>query len=241
MIEYWTPHNGEAPPASAGVKFKYKMETDLYDLAKAKAAPVSACITEDGESFAVTSTDQHVRVFSFATGKLRRRYDESIEVFEDAQASGRLKLDQIDFGRRTAVEHELRATVAGQDTIEGYGKLTGAPPSNPVFDESGHFLLYPTLAGIKVVNLVTNKVTKMVGMVESGERFLSVSLFQGIPKIDSQSALRLSKAKGGAGPMMSRGEGEEEKGVNVHVHVVCVCVCVCVCVLAMRALLCSVL
>jgi hypothetical protein len=32
------------------------------------------------------------------------------------------------------------------------------PPSNAVFDESGYFLIYPTLLGIKVVNTVTNQV-----------------------------------------------------------------------------------
>jgi peptidylprolyl isomerase domain and WD repeat-containing protein 1 len=62
----------------------------------------------------------------------------------------------------------------------------GTPPSNAVFDFSGHFLLYPTLCGIKVVNLETNRVSRLLGSGESNERFLAISLFQGTPKVSSQ-------------------------------------------------------
>ncbi len=48
-----------------------------------------------------------------------------------------LRLDNIDYGRRMAVEKELRADSA-------------APAPNAVFDDSGNFLLYATLFGIKV-------------------------------------------------------------------------------------------
>lgn len=44
-------------------------------------------------------------MFRFATGKLRRSYDESIEAAQDLQRNGgeATKLDAIDFGRRLAV------------------------------------------------------------------------------------------------------------------------------------------
>ena len=132
-----------------------------------------------------------------------------------------LKLEPIDFGRRVAVEKELASDPE-------------APPPNAIFDESGNFVLYPTLLGIKVgfvacsvvcvracvraraglhgsmccvrvrlwvsftpcalatqltlprcmhacvqvVNLVTNRLVKVVGKVESGERFLRIALYQ---------------------------------------------------------------
>lgn len=76
------------------------------------------------------------------------------------------KVDAIDFGRRVAVEKELFAD--GE-----------APAPNAVFDLSGNFLLYPTLLGIKVLNLVTNRVVKIIGKVESSERFLRLALHQG--------------------------------------------------------------
>jgi peptidylprolyl isomerase domain and WD repeat-containing protein 1 len=80
-----------------------------------------------------------------------------------------------------------------------------APPSNVIFDDSGNFVLYPTMAGIKVVNLVTNQLVRLIGkvllllllplpqvshrggghwslnavQVEATERFLAIALYQG--------------------------------------------------------------
>ena len=48
-----------------------------------------------------------------------------------------VRLDPIDFGRRLATEKELAAD-------------TAAPMPNAIFDESGNFVLYATLLGIKV-------------------------------------------------------------------------------------------
>lgn len=50
-------------------------------------------------------------MFSFASGKLRRSYDESPEAAAELQRHGgdALKLEPIDFGRRLAVERELIA------------------------------------------------------------------------------------------------------------------------------------
>ena len=38
-------------------------------------------VSTDGKQFVTTSPDRRIRVFWFATGKLRRTYDESLEVF----------------------------------------------------------------------------------------------------------------------------------------------------------------
>jgi peptidylprolyl isomerase domain and WD repeat-containing protein 1 len=125
-------------PASA--RFEFKSETDLYALAKAKATPLSLAFSADGHAFATTSTDWVVRVFHFETGKLRRAYDESIDVLQAAQRTEGYAhaLDAFDFGRRIAVERELRALPP--DAL---------PPSNAIFDGSGCLLLYPCLLGIK--------------------------------------------------------------------------------------------
>lgn len=57
-----------------------------------------------------------------------------------------------------------------------------APAPSVLFDESGHFLIYPTLLGIKVVNLETNAISRLLGKVENTERFLGLALYQGVPK-----------------------------------------------------------
>ena len=37
------------------MRFTYKGDTDLYDLAKVKAIPTSVAVSQDGKKFAVTS------------------------------------------------------------------------------------------------------------------------------------------------------------------------------------------
>lgn len=48
---------------------------------------------------------------------------------------------------------------------------------NAIFDESGNFLIYCTMLGVKVVNVVTNKLVRMLGRHEN-VRFLHATLFQ---------------------------------------------------------------
>jgi peptidylprolyl isomerase domain and WD repeat-containing protein 1 len=62
-----------------------------------------------------------------------------LQVAQDLQRSDTplYRLDAIDFGRRMAVEKEIE-------------KTEGVPSPNAVFDESGNFLVYTTLLGIKV-------------------------------------------------------------------------------------------
>lgn len=100
------------------------------------------------------------------------------------------RVEDMEFGRRLAVERELE--LPGPD-----GNVPGRW-SNAVWDESGAFIIYPSLLGIKskhtysyaslaqsqriftVVNVVTNRVVSLLGKDEA-VRFLNVSLYQGAP------------------------------------------------------------
>lgn len=82
------------------------------------------------------------------------------------------KLDDMDFGRRLAIERDLDQNESGPG-----GVLRTA---NVVWDESGNFVIYASLLGIKVVNTVTNKVARVIGKDEI-MRFLDLALFQGAP------------------------------------------------------------
>jgi peptidylprolyl isomerase domain and WD repeat-containing protein 1 len=103
------------------------------------------------------------------------------------------RVEDMEFGRRLAVERELE--LPGPD-----GHVPGRW-NNAVWDESGAFVIYPSLLGIKgvisfrfipehkmvlmmppysVVNIVTNRVVKLLGRDEA-VRFLNVSLYQGAP------------------------------------------------------------
>lgn len=87
-----------------------------------------------------------MRIFNFLTGKKTRQYDESLAAIEQMQQAGTAvqKLDAMEFYRRMAVERELGKNGEGE-TCEG-GLLRTA---NAVWDETGNFILYPTLLGIK--------------------------------------------------------------------------------------------
>ena len=193
MIEYWDI-NDYSQPSTERIAFKLKSETDLYDLAKSKAIPHSMAVSPTGLIFSTFSSDKQIRVFDFGKGKLLRKYDESVGAYTKAAASAGAAdsssasvaagLDPLELGRRQATERELEAS----------GDAMAL--SNLSFDESGHFLVFGTLKGIKVVNVVTNKVVRVLGMVESGERFLSVALYQGVPRVDSQFLLNRAGAEG---------------------------------------------
>ncbi|KAH9699900.1 peptidyl-prolyl cis-trans isomerase CYP71 [Citrus sinensis] len=166
IIEYWSPHTLQFPESE--VSFRLKSDTNLFEILKSKTTVSAIEVSPDGKQFSITSPDRRIRVFWFRTGKLRRVYDESLEVAQDLQRSDAplYRLEAIDFGRRMAVEKEIEKTET-------------APPSNAIFDESSNFLIYATLLGIKIVNLHTNKVSRILGKVENNDRFLRIALYQG--------------------------------------------------------------
>lgn len=84
MLEYWTP---EAPlDLPTSVYFSYKSETDLYEFKKTSSTITSLTISPDGEQFVTLGlSDRQVRVFHFPTGKMSRRYDESLKIIEEMQ------------------------------------------------------------------------------------------------------------------------------------------------------------
>uniref|UniRef100_A0A8C2XW80 peptidylprolyl isomerase n=1 Tax=Capra hircus TaxID=9925 RepID=A0A8C2XW80_CAPHI len=166
MIEYWTgpPYEYKFPK---NVNWEYKTDTDLYEFAKCKAYPTSICFSPDGKKLATIGSDRKVRIFRFLTGKLMRVFDESLSMFTELQQM-RQQLPDMEFGRRMAVERELE-------------KVDAVRLINIVFDETGHFVLYGTMLGIKVINVETNRCVRILGKQEN-IRVMQLALFQGIAK-----------------------------------------------------------
>jgi len=168
MIEYWRPEGTHEKPDNV---FQYKSSTNLFEFKKAKSLPSSITIAPSGQQFATFSfPDRKVRIFDFPTGKLYRTYDESILTLTEMQQAGTAlqKLEEVEFGRRLAVEREME-NPALQNKI------------NVIFDESGHFILYGSLLGTKVINTLTNRVVKVYGRDEPF-RSLNLALYQGQPQ-----------------------------------------------------------
>lgn len=192
-VECWDAATGECPPPR-GLAYRFKSDTDLFEFARRKTVPVSLDVSRDGRLVAAAGADGVVRVFRHATGRMVRAYDESPAASAAAQQAGGddgtpLRLEPIDFGRRMAVERDLDAARASASAD------ARPPPCNAVFDESGQFLVYPTMLGVKVVCLRTNRLARLLGKDENLQRFLRVALFQGIPRAAGQSA----EAEAGAG------------------------------------------
>ncbi|KAI9331938.1 hypothetical protein BDR26DRAFT_912438 [Obelidium mucronatum] len=177
MIEYWRIDLDEMtvirPKKGAFIDWEFKGETDLYEFKKAKSHPATLTFSHDYSKFVTFGfEDRQIRVFSFSTGKLLRKYDESLTVVSEMQQAGTAvhKLDDMEFGRRLALEREIEKVKGGQSVT-----------ANAVFDESGHFIIYATVLGIKIVNIETNRVSRLIGKMEN-QRFLNIAMYQGAPK-----------------------------------------------------------
>ncbi|KAF9692487.1 hypothetical protein EKO04_009461 [Ascochyta lentis] len=167
MVEYWQPSGNFSKPDNV---FSMKSSTNLFDFKKAKCVPSTLTISPTGHQFATLSfPDRKIRIFDFATAKLHRTYDESIETITSMQQAGTAVqvLEDMEFGRRLGIEREL-------DTPQL------RPRQNVIFDETGNFILYGSMYGVKVLNTLTNKLVKLYGR-EEPLRSLWLSLYQGQP------------------------------------------------------------
>jgi peptidylprolyl isomerase domain and WD repeat-containing protein 1 len=167
MVEYWQPSDSFTKPPNV---FAMKSSTNLFDFKKAKSVPATLTLSPSGHQFATLSfPDRKIRIFDFPTAKLHRTYDESIETITSMQQAGTAvqTLEDIEFGRRIGLEREL-------DTPSLRAR------QNVIFDETGHFILYGSLYGIKVLNTLTNKMVRLYGR-EEPLRSLWLTLYQGAP------------------------------------------------------------
>ncbi|KAA0183500.1 Peptidylprolyl isomerase domain and WD repeat-containing protein 1 [Fasciolopsis buskii] len=176
MIECWAgPSQNFGVPRA--LEWEFKSDTDLYCLMGAQTHALNMTCTTDGKTLAILAADRKVRLFRFATAKLIRVYDESLQLYSGLQQTKQL-LPSMEFGRRLAQEKEL-------DRSEFKHSC------NLVFDSSGNFLAYATLLGIKVVNVKTNRVVRSLGGPEN-LRFLQLAL------LPPRSALAMATSAVGA-------------------------------------------
>ncbi|PFH36130.1 peptidylprolyl isomerase domain-containing protein [Besnoitia besnoiti] len=150
------------------IRYALKSETGFFELAKNKTYAVALAVSPDGQLLAVLSEDSALRIFRFLTGKLSKVYLETIDMYQTAQNDPQRRLlhvDALDFEHRLAAEKELaRARARDWQTMS--------------FDESSNFLVYPSMLGIKIVNVKDNKLCRLIGKPEHSLRFLSVALYQ---------------------------------------------------------------
>lgn len=164
VVECWGGASLDYTTSPKCLTWKSKMETDLYEFVKTKSLPLDICFSSDGSRFATISDDRRMRVFRFASGKLVKVIDESLKRFTEMKQSEH-SLSNMEFSKRMAVEKELQSSPFNRQC-------------SIIFDESNNFIFYSTMLGIKVVNLYTNKCSRIIGSHDN-VRFLQLALYQG--------------------------------------------------------------
>ena len=192
MLEYWRPSGNYEKPDNV---FEFKSSTNLFDFKKAKAVPATITISPTGKHFAAFSLpDRKIRVFDFATAKLHRTYDESLQVVQEMQQAGTAahRLDEVEFGRRFAQEREVESQSMRNK-------------SNVIFDESGNFIIYGSILGIKVLNTYTNQVVKVYGKDEN-LRAVNLAIYQGRPQKKGITTVEMGAS---SNPLLQESEGRD--------------------------------
>ncbi|KAI2616604.1 hypothetical protein GGR54DRAFT_234163 [Hypoxylon sp. NC1633] len=192
MLEYWSPSANYEQPENV---FQYKSSTNLFEFKKAKSTPVSITVSPSGHQFVTFSVpDRKIRVFDFGSAKLYRTYDESLQVIEEMQRAGTAmqKLGDVDFGRRLAAEREIESASLRNK-------------ANVIFDESGHFILYGSIFGIKVLNTFTNQVVKVYGKDEQ-LRPVNLAVYQGQPQKKGVTTVAMAAS---SNPLLQESEARD--------------------------------
>lgn len=142
------------------VTFRSRLQTDLYCHAQSRTKIVSISVSPTGTAFATTSLDCRVRIFNFQTGRLRRVFDETAPTLQSKPSS----IPSGQFVRRLARERQLQADKEALSQV------------NVVWDESGSFVLYATVLGVKMVHVASNCVPAILGFRESAARFTHIDV-----------------------------------------------------------------
>lgn len=185
VLEYWdiASYQPLSSSNSTFVLYEFKSETDLYELAKHKTEPISIKCSGSGQMVLITSKDRHIRLFDFRSAKLKRKYDESVKVYATMVNESSEKTELLDTVRRKLdIETEL-----------GDHWNSATSQVSALFDETGKFILYSCLVGVKIVDIDSNVVIKVLGKADAEERFLAIALYQGCPKVDMQFLLTQGK------------------------------------------------
>jgi len=200
MVEYWHGPQGdfgiayEGTSSKKSVMFDSKLDTDLFDMAKAKTVPLDIDVSpKDGKLWAAICADRKIRIFRFLSGKLYLVIDESLNNYIKLQAEKKM-FQAMDFNRKVSNEKDLdkkeepltiRTSAGGTASHQLPPPISG---TNVVFDKTGHFILYPTMIGIKTVNLYSNTSCGVPIGNSENLRFLNIALSQGSDDLTQPSS-----------------------------------------------------
>jgi len=138
------------------IKFKFKSQTDLFKLYNnnKKNSIINLTLSPRNNYFGVTDKSRNIYIFNFLTAKIVYTITDTVFSSDDEDT------------KEANIERE----------IEKYVDSLYQP--NIQFDDSEKYLYYPCWEGIKLINLKTHELIKILGKKEK-LRFISICLFQG--------------------------------------------------------------
>ena len=138
------------------IKFKFKSQTDLFKLYNnnKKNSIINLTLSPRNNYFGVTDKLRNIYIFNFLTAKIVYKVTDTVFSSYDEDT------------KEANIERE----------IEKYVDSLYQP--NIQFDDSEKYLYYPCWEGIKLINLKTHELIKILGKKEK-LRFISICLFQG--------------------------------------------------------------
>ena len=212
VLEYWDANSYAALSVtnSMHVVYQYKTETGLYELAKAKTSPVSITVSPSGSKFAVVSKDWKVWLFNFSTARVKSSYDESVQRYQEltaasaaAAAAAEGDEDAAEMLEAAAVLVPAKKQLMTEQDMQteannhAPGQMNQINEMNAIFDETSTFLIYACILGIKIIDIASNTIVRIIGRGSansgSDERYMHLSLYQGSPKLDVQYLLAQGK------------------------------------------------
>ncbi|KAL3773179.1 hypothetical protein ACHAWO_001833 [Cyclotella atomus] len=228
VLEVWNVDNASSSSLESKQEqlqsspFESKLDTDLYALMKKKTYAID--ITASESHFAVYCSDRKIRLFDLHNNcKMVCIYDERLQVYDKllSSKSSAMGMDAIEYGKRAALEREMEdayllsgGVVTNPTTRETFSAVTSSSEGNYhqslhcTFDNTGKYLLIPTIVGVKVIHIQTHKVVATIGKGDASSlRFLHLCLCPGDAKIDQQMQLA---RMGGSSAAITHGGGNDE-------------------------------
>lgn len=200
--------------------YESKLDTDLYTCMKKKTYAID--IASSSTHFAAYCSDRKIRLFSYKNCKLTCIYDERLKVYDTllSTKSSAMGIDAIEYGKRAATEREMEDAhlLSGGLTTNTATKRTfcAVTPNSEgsyhqslhvTFDNTGRYLLIPTIVGVKVIDITSHKVVATIGKSDASSlRFLYLCLCPGDAKINQQMQLARS---GGSSAAITHGGSDE--------------------------------
>ena len=152
------------------LSFNSKFETDFIKFLKhRKGMPVAIDKDEREEKFWVYTDELQIWVFQIKTGKSLLTLDTTHSSLKD-HFPKHFDLETTDKERKILIEEECKEKL----------KLSFKQRVTADLDESGTYLIFPSILGLVYFHIVNKEISVIKGKREKGERYIGLCLYQGL-------------------------------------------------------------